>query len=551
MIQLGGLRNAIVKNYGFIIDNRRCIGCHACTVACKSEHNVPVGVNRTWVKYIEKGTFPDTRRLFSVMRCNHCDNAPCVEICPVTALYRRDDGIVDFDNRRCIGCMACMQACPYDALYIDPETNTAAKCNYCAHRIDVGLEPACVVVCPTQAIISGDLNDPNSKISKLKSRHQVSVRKGEKGTLPALYYIDGDTASLDPLATSAISESMWGQQNLGVAQHSPDSSHEGHPLDRLSSFLSFGESPERRAELIEQVRESTAGDSRRVYDAPQKGITWGVPVVAYLWTKGISAGVVVITTLAALLKLSAVTFGLHVVAAMIAVFFLACTGYLLAGDLRQPKRFLYVLLRPQWRSWLVKGAFIITAFGFLLPIYFLLAVFGVSSGFVNFLIFGLGIMTAVYTAFLFAQAKGRDYWQTPVLPFQMLTHCLLLGAAVFSILGPFSNDFEWTTFSAGSWATYTAWVLAVSAMMHLSCDMIDLFITHPSVAAQRTSHEIFRGRYARLYWIGSFLLAGLVPIACFLSGVGGLMPLAGVSVMVGVYISQHILVFAPQQLPLS
>ena len=85
-------------NFGFIIDNRKCIGCHACTVACKAEHEVPVGVNRTWVKYIEKGTFPDTRRLFSVMRCNHCADAPCVEICPVTALYTRADGIVDFDS---------------------------------------------------------------------------------------------------------------------------------------------------------------------------------------------------------------------------------------------------------------------------------------------------------------------------------------------------------------------------------------------------------------------------------------------------------------------
>ena len=97
-------------NFGFVIDNRKCIGCHACTVACKAEHEVPVGVNRTWVKYIEKGTFPDTRRLFSVMRCNHCADAPCVEICPVSALFTRKDGIVDFDNRRCIGCKSCTQA---------------------------------------------------------------------------------------------------------------------------------------------------------------------------------------------------------------------------------------------------------------------------------------------------------------------------------------------------------------------------------------------------------------------------------------------------------
>ena len=81
------------------------------------------------------------------MRCNHCKDAPCVDICPTEALFTREDGIVDFDKDRCIGCKSCMQACPYDALYIDPETSTAAKCNYCAHRVDVGLEPACVNVC--------------------------------------------------------------------------------------------------------------------------------------------------------------------------------------------------------------------------------------------------------------------------------------------------------------------------------------------------------------------------------------------------------------------
>ncbi|RMD99986.1 MAG: 4Fe-4S dicluster domain-containing protein, partial [Calditrichaeota bacterium] len=203
-------------NFGFVIDNRKCIGCHACTVACKAEHDVPLGVNRTWVKYIEKGEFPNTRRLFSVMRCNHCEDAPCVEICPVTALYIRPDGIVDFDNRRCIGCKSCMQACPYDALYIDPETHTAAKCNYCAHRIDIGLEPACVNVCPEHAIISGDLDDPFSEIYQLVAREQVQARKVEKGTRPKLFYINGDAASLVPGMTSPSASYLQTEQATGV-----------------------------------------------------------------------------------------------------------------------------------------------------------------------------------------------------------------------------------------------------------------------------------------------------------------------------------------------
>ena len=97
--------------YGFVIDQRRCIGCHACTVACKEENDVPVGAFRTWVKYVERGEWPGTRRHFSVLRCNHCESAPCVTICPTRALYTRDDGIVDFDRDRCIGCKACMQGC--------------------------------------------------------------------------------------------------------------------------------------------------------------------------------------------------------------------------------------------------------------------------------------------------------------------------------------------------------------------------------------------------------------------------------------------------------
>ena len=142
--------------YGFVIDHRKCIGCHACTVACKSENEVPVGDFRTWVKYTEIGTFPEVRRHFAVLRCNHCTNAPCVTICPVTALKKRDDGIVDLDRDACIGCKSCLQACPYDAIYLNEDTGSAEKCHFCAHRVEQNLEPACVTVCPEQAIIPGD-----------------------------------------------------------------------------------------------------------------------------------------------------------------------------------------------------------------------------------------------------------------------------------------------------------------------------------------------------------------------------------------------------------
>ena len=164
-------------NYGFVIDNRKCIGCHACSTACKSENEVPLGVNRTWVKYTETGEYPNSTRHFQVSRCNHCDNPPCTRICPVTAMYQREDGIVEFDSDACIGCKACMQACPYDAIYIDPDTHTAAKCHYCAHRTDIGLEPACVVVCPEHAIIAGDMDDPRTEISQILATEKVTVRK--------------------------------------------------------------------------------------------------------------------------------------------------------------------------------------------------------------------------------------------------------------------------------------------------------------------------------------------------------------------------------------
>lgn len=537
-----------MPNFGFIIDNRRCIGCHACTVACKSEHNVPVGVNRTWVKYIEKGQFPNSRRLFSVMRCNHCDNAPCVEICPVTALFRRPDGIVDFDNRRCIGCKACTQACPYDALYIDPATHTAAKCNYCAHRIDAGLEPACVNVCPTQAIISGDLDDPDSRISKLKAREQVTARRTEKGTLPSLFYIEGDADSLEPTATDLGMQSLWSQQQQGVG-HWAD--HQPHALDRLGSLLDLGDRPEtisapnsaRSQELFEAVKPQ----SKRAYDAPQKGVLWGWQVSGYLWTKSIAAGICLLPMAAKTMGIVDVGYATELIAPLLALVFLGLTGILLIWDLDQPKRFLYVLLRPQWKSWLVKGAYVITAYSALLMFYLIAKIInqhdGIAEALLRIPLMVAAVMAAVYTAFLFAQAKGRDFWQSPILPIHMLLHCVIAGAAMFTFLIPFVGGRHWTAFVGN--------VLVGGLLIRLVCDLVELFMVHPTTSASQAAASIRSGRYSSLFWGGSVIAGTLIPVLLAVTLPVSILPLAGLFAMVGVFLSEHIWVRAPQQIPLS
>ncbi len=116
---------------------------------------MPLSVTRTYVKYVDVGGFPQARRAYQVTRCNQCETAPCVSRVSHAAMFKRPDGIVDFDKSICIGCKACMAACPYDAIFINPDDHAAEKCNFCAHRIDLGTEPACVVVCPTEAIVVG------------------------------------------------------------------------------------------------------------------------------------------------------------------------------------------------------------------------------------------------------------------------------------------------------------------------------------------------------------------------------------------------------------
>ncbi|MDZ7679556.1 MAG: 4Fe-4S dicluster domain-containing protein [Acidimicrobiales bacterium] len=174
---------------GMVIDIGRCIGCHACTAACKAENHVPLGVYRDWVEEYVQGTYPDARPVFVPKLCNHCTDPGCMRACPTGAIFRRSDGIVDLDHSMCIGCRACNQACPYGATFVDPVRHTADKCNLCAHRVDEGLRPACVDVCPSQCRVFGDLDDPNSAPSQLIASQPTDVLRPELGLGPNVHYV--------------------------------------------------------------------------------------------------------------------------------------------------------------------------------------------------------------------------------------------------------------------------------------------------------------------------------------------------------------------------
>lgn len=183
--------------YGMLIDTRKCVGCHACSVSCRSENNVPMRKHRSWVEYIEKGTFPDVTLNFLPRLCNQCSEPPCVAACEDNATYIRDDGIVAIDPDTCTGCKRCVRACPYNARFMNPESGAADKCDFCIDRLAQGMEPACVASCFNKARIFGDLNDPDSDISRMIASNTVSVLRPEKGTKPNVFYIGIDNADVN------------------------------------------------------------------------------------------------------------------------------------------------------------------------------------------------------------------------------------------------------------------------------------------------------------------------------------------------------------------
>ena len=179
-----------MTRYAMVIDTRLCIGCGDCVVACKTENNVPDGLNRDWIVEATQGRYPSLTTEFRSERCNHCSHATCVYACPTGAShYWRDTNIVLVAPERCTGCKACMAACPYDARLIMHPGGYIDKCTFCAHRIERGALPACVETCPSRVRIFGDVSDPHGTLARMLDKRQYRVKNPQTGNGPQLYYL--------------------------------------------------------------------------------------------------------------------------------------------------------------------------------------------------------------------------------------------------------------------------------------------------------------------------------------------------------------------------
>jgi Fe-S-cluster-containing dehydrogenase component/formate-dependent nitrite reductase membrane component NrfD len=558
-------------------------------------------VNKTWVKYIEKGDFPDTSRKFSVMRCNHCDDSPCTDVCPVTALWEREDGIVDFDPERCIGCQACMQGCPYDALYIDPETSTAAKCNYCSHRVDSGREPACVTVCPEDAIIAGDMENSETDIAETVAQEEVQARKPEKGTEPKLFYVDGDEGSITPGSTAREEHYMWSDAPSQVETRG--AAHEDFDLEKAAASLAESdvtlsnvgtETSERKADggrsdcgcdtckcedetdriasdggvttksttetgdsgssRTERAYELLSEEANRVYDVGENHrSSWGWEVYSYTWTKSISAGIFLLPALLALAGVLEPTTDLVGASAFVSTVFLGVTGFLLVIDLHRPERFHWVLLRPNWDSWLVKGAYIITLYGGYLGLIFAGWVLGVEA-IVHPAVLAVGAIlataTAVYTAFLFSQSKGRDLWQSPAMPLHMFVQAIVAGAATGVLLGLVEPAVGFD--GLGALVGPARITLAGGLVVHLALIGSEIFTPHQTEDAEEAAARIVRGQFRTAFWAGGVALGIVVPLAVLaISGSPVVAAVASVAGLAGLFAYEYCWIVAPQTISLA
>jgi formate-dependent nitrite reductase membrane component NrfD len=408
-----------------------------------------------------------------------------------------------------------MQACPYDALYIDPNNNTAAKCNFCAHRVEQNLEPACVIVCPTQAILAGDMDDSSSKTGAVIANRKTSVRKPEKGTIPKLHYVGIHQDLLHPTRLAK-------QNTLLFA-------------DRRDTPMTLGA--------------FDAGQTREVYDVPHPA-PWGWKIAAYLWTKSIAAGVLLVSAL--LMFLGSPNALSNIISPVISLVAVAATLALLVFDLKRPDRFFYMLITPNFRSWLVLGGNILVVYGALAAAWLF---FGLSRSDVPAVIvwpaLALAIAAAAYSAFLFAQAKGRDFWRHKWFnAWQLVLQALIAGAAVQLV----SIMFEQPEFSdqIPRFAPASS-LLQLFLILWLISLGIEIALPRQTTEERMARRCLLRGPLSRHFFGFAIFLGAICPLGILiLFGYSpALVSLAAILALFGLFWFEYVWVRAGQSAPLS
>ena len=322
------------------------------------------------------------------------------------------------------------------------------------------------------------------------------------------------------------------------------------PSEGVGHFAKYAEERIAKSPFKEEVKKQNfvqiepRKKARRVYDAPNKGVLWGWEVSAYILTKAIAAGAFFIPIL--LGYFMEIPPEIKKLGAIISFIFLAVTGVLLIMDLGRPDRFLNVLFRPQWKSWLSRGAYIITAYGGILTLWLIASFLGYEKILKIIEPIGiiLAILSAVYTAFLFAQAKGRDFWQSPMLGLHMIIHSLMAGFAVLLIALPILNV------NVGFRMVLTFLSIAV-LIFHLISLAIELTTTHTTDDAHKTVQMITNGEFSRKFWLGMIFVGNTLPLFLLLTGQPLAFVAAGILILIGLWFAEDIWVKAPQQIPLS
>jgi formate-dependent nitrite reductase membrane component NrfD len=342
----------------------------------------------------------------------------------------------------------------------------------------MSLEPACVIVCPTQAILAGDLDNPGSKVSRTIANKKVSVRKPQKGTQPKLFYVGIEGDLLEP---SRIS--------------------------RKDTYFAA----DRRDEALDSGKDdgiNLAGSlAREVYDVAHRE-RWGWKIAAYLWTKAISAGALLVAAMLLSFTAQTVPVLFNIVCPAVALAALAVTSALLILDLKRPDRFFYLITKPNFRSWLVIGSYFLMGYGALAAAWLLYGIFfGSVPIALQWLAAAFAIASACYSAFLFAQAKGRDLWQSPLFLWHLLVQALTAGSATILIAGYFIETPSETR-------NTTLLILLISLIISLAMIMGEIALPHISEDVRIATHALIKGKLSGRFWGLVVCVGMIVPIIC-------------------------------------